>query len=162
MTATASDIERTGTPPDWLVAVVNPVLCVILRSPLHWLVSDRLMVLSVTGRRTGTEYTFPVHYERDGGRLYVGSGETNWWKNLRDGGQEVTVNLLGRRRSGHAEVLEDDREVASFVHGYLERHGTDAAARVGLSIPGEAVPPVEVLESVLDHLVVVSINLSDV
>ena len=58
----------------------------LVRSPLHRLVSDRLL-LPATGRRSGREHTFPVGYERDGDRLSVTSHGTYWRKNLRDGGR---------------------------------------------------------------------------
>lgn len=66
------------------------------------------MLLAVTGRKSGTEYTFQVGYEREDGTLSVISHGTNWWKNLRDGGQEVDVVLEGERRSGHVVVVTLD------------------------------------------------------
>lgn len=154
-------IEPADAPSDTLLRVVNPLLALLLRSPLHRLVSDRLLLLTVTGRASGTEYTFPVLYERDGGTVRVTSYGTTWWKNLRDGGQEVTVHLEGERRRGHAEVEEDDRAVAEYVRGYLRRHGPDAADEVGLDLPDGDVPSPEALESAVDHVVLVTIDLDD-
>lgn len=95
----------------------------MLRSPLHGLVSDHLLLLTVTGSKSGTEYTFPVGYEQDGETLYVTTYGTNWWKNLRGGGQDVTVRLRGERRTGHATVEEPGSAVAEYLHGYLGRRG---------------------------------------
>lgn len=64
-------VERGRSPPDWLISVVNPVLRTLLRSPVHGLASDHLLLLTVTGRKTGTAYTFPVGYEQDDGALTV-------------------------------------------------------------------------------------------
>lgn len=152
-------VEPAGAPPDLVISVVNPLLTLLLRSPLHGLVSDHLMLLTVTGRRSGTEYTFPVGYERDDGTVYVISHSTNWWKNLRDGGQEVDMIISGEHRTGHATVEEDDRVVAEHVHDYLRRGGTGGARRVGLRITGEGVPPVDEFEDAVDHVVVVTIDL---
>lgn len=154
-------IEYADLPPDWMLRIVNPLVSLLLRSSLHRVVSHRLMLLTVTGRTSGTEYTFPVIYEREGGAIRVTSQGTTWWKNLRDGGQVVTVLLEGERRTGRAEVMEDNRAVAEFVHDYLQRHGADAAERVELKLPDEEVPSVRTLESAVDHLVVVSIELHD-
>lgn len=155
----AGRIEPAGRPPDWLLGVVNPVLAFLLRSPLHGLVDDHVALLTVTGRETGTEYTFPVGYEREGGTVHVTSFGTNWWKNLRDGGQEVTLHLEGERRTGRAELVEVDGAVAEYVQGYLRRHGTDAASQVGLEVNGAEVPSVAALEGAVDHVVLVTIEL---
>lgn len=60
------------------VRVVNPLLKRLLRSPLHGLVSDDLPSVNVTGRQRGTEYTFPVGYERFDDTVSVTSHGTNW------------------------------------------------------------------------------------
>lgn len=154
-----SRVERGRSPPDWLVSVVNPVLRTLLRSPLHGLASDHLVLLTVTGRKTGTEYIFPVGYEQHDGTLTVISHDTNWWKNLRDGGQDVALVLRGERRTGHATVEMGNARVAAHVHDYLERNGVGAAGRAGLSIDGDEVPPEAELREAVDHVVVVTIDL---
>lgn len=56
----------------------------ILRSPLHGLVSNNLMLITFTGRTSGKTYTTPVNYVRDGETLIVLSHtDRTWWKNLR-------------------------------------------------------------------------------
>lgn len=68
--------------------IINPALRVLLRSPLHELVSDRVMLITYNGRRTGRVPTLPVLYHEDGGRLWVKVGHPErkqWWRNLRDG-----------------------------------------------------------------------------
>jgi hypothetical protein len=160
---TAGDdrVEPADAPPDWLVRIVNPVLKAVLRSPLHGFVSEHLLLLTVTGRKTGTEYTFPVAYERDGRTVYVTSHGTNWWKNLRGDGQRVTVRVQGERVRGHATVEEDNPAVAEHVRDYLRRNGTNAARRVGLDVPGNGVPSRETLEAAVDHVVAVTIELDE-
>jgi len=154
-------VSRADPPPELVVRVVNPVLKLLLRSPLHWLVSDSLLLLVVAGRTTGTEYTFPVGYEQDGRTVTVTSHGTNWWKNLRGGGQRVSMVLRGARRSGHAELVADDEAVAGYLHGYFERHGVGGARRFGLEIDGESVPDEETLRDAVGHVVLVRIDLGD-
>lgn len=163
-TAAAEDgkeIEPADRPPEWLLRIVNPILGLLLRSPLHFLASDDFVLLTVTGRRSGREYTFPVAYEQRNGTITITSFGTNWWKNLRDGGQAVTVHLRGERRTGHAELTEDDRAVAEYVRGYLDRHGPNAAAQVGLDLPDDSVPSTEKLERAGGHVVVVTVAFDD-
>ena len=133
-TESGGHVEPADPPPDALVRVVNPVLKRMLRSPLHPLVSDHLLLLTVTGRKTGTRYTFPVGYEQRDDTLAVISHGTNWWMNLRDGGAEVTVQLRGERRSGHATVQAEDEAVAEYLHGYFRREGVGSDRRAGLNI----------------------------
>src|SRR5205807_3639321 len=44
----------------------NPVLRMVLSSPLHPLVSRHLALITVTGRRSGRRHTFPVAYREEG------------------------------------------------------------------------------------------------
>ena len=81
----------------------------LLRTPLHRPVSGQLALITVTGRRSGRSFTFPVGYRQDGDRVTIGVGWPErkvWWRNLR-GGAPVTLRLRGTERSGHAEVRED-------------------------------------------------------
>jgi hypothetical protein len=88
--------------------IINPALRLLLHSPLLGLVSDRVMLITYTGRRTGRRYTLPVLYHEDGGRLWVKVGHPErkqWWRNARDGAT-VLVDLRGRRLSGTARLDE--------------------------------------------------------
>lgn len=133
------ELELVDRPPETLLRVANPLLARLLRSPLHGLVSDALLLLTVTGRRTGTEYTFPVGYERRGDRLFVTTHHTNWWRNVRDGAT-VEVVLRGERRRGHARRVDDPDEVADYLAGAIDRHGRRYARRLGLRLTGEGRP----------------------
>jgi hypothetical protein len=99
------DGQRPRQPPRLLFTVLNPVVRLVLRSPLNRVVSDRLMLLTVTGRTSGKSYTIPIGYARDGDTLYSGTG-AGWARNLR-GGAPVRVILQGERRRGRAELVSD-------------------------------------------------------
>jgi hypothetical protein len=89
----------------------NPVLKRLLGSPLHGLVDERLALITVTGRRSGREYSFPVGYEQDGDRVTITVGWPDrklWWRNLVGGGR-VRMRIRGEERSGHAEARGDER-----------------------------------------------------
>ncbi|WP_267639814.1 nitroreductase/quinone reductase family protein [Haloarchaeobius amylolyticus] len=141
--------------------LVNPLLKLLLRSPLHGLLSDTLLLLTFTGRKSGTQYTTPVAYEELNGDLYVTSQTDRvWWKNLR-GGAPVTVRLRGERRDATATVIEDDEAVAEYVRGFIDRHGLDKVSRLAIAIEGERVPSVEELAAGLGDTVVVRIELEE-
>ncbi|APW99570.1 hypothetical protein CHINAEXTREME_18125 [Halobiforma lacisalsi AJ5] len=69
----------------------------LLRSPLHTLVSDSVTVLTFTGAKTCNEYTTPVGYWVKDGRILV-TTHSPWWRNLK-GGAEGELHLRGKARS---------------------------------------------------------------
>jgi F420H(2)-dependent quinone reductase len=84
----------------------------VLRSPLHGLLSRRTALITVTGRSSGRDFTFPVAYEQRGDsvRIAVGAPEhKRWWRNLTDAGAPVRMRLRGVERSGHAVARGDER-----------------------------------------------------
>jgi hypothetical protein len=92
---------------DRLMTRLNPVVAGVLRSPLHPLLSAGLVLLRVTGRRTGRRYWIPVGYQRAGDTLTVlvsRASRKQWWRNYRDEGP-VAVLLRGRVREGRAYVV---------------------------------------------------------
>lgn len=99
----------------WLIKAQNPFMKGLLRSPLHSIVSGKYLLLTFTGRKSGTIYTTPVQYARDGGVLYIITSEGyTWWKNLR-GGAPVQVYLRGAAYHGDAETVADPEVVAEVV-----------------------------------------------
>ncbi len=54
--------DRPTPPPAWL----NKMMMWMLRSPFHGIVSKNIMLITVTGRKSGKKYTLPVSYVRDG------------------------------------------------------------------------------------------------
>ena len=86
----------------------NPIVVLLLRSPLHGLMSSSVILLTYRGRRSAREFTTPVSYVRDGGDLLaVGSRDHSWWKNLR-GGAPVVVRVRGLKLEGIAEAFEGE------------------------------------------------------
>jgi len=90
---------------------LNPLVKVVLSSPLHPLFSRGLALITVTGRRSGRRYTFPVSYRQAGQQVVVEVGwpeRKHWWRNLRDGGP-VELRIRGARRTGQAVARGDER-----------------------------------------------------
>jgi len=101
--------------------VGNPLLKVLLRSRWHWNASGELMLITVTGRKTGKRYTTPVNYVQDGNLLSVLThAHRTWWRNLR-GGAPVEVVLRGRKEKGMGFAYEGAAAVERFYrHLQLE------------------------------------------
>ena len=93
---------------DDVISRLNPVIAALLRSPLHPLVSSGVLLLTVTGRRSGRRYSIPVGYQREGNDLIVMVSEARrkqWWRNYRDPAP-TSVRLRGRDRTGSAELVK--------------------------------------------------------
>jgi F420H(2)-dependent quinone reductase len=88
----------------------NRVVALLLRSPLHPLVSRQLALITVTGRRSGRQHTLPVGYKQSDERLTIPvlwPQRKLWWRNLRDGAP-VRLRLRGADRGGQAHASVDD------------------------------------------------------
>ncbi len=97
----------------------NPLLVMILRSPLHPLLSGNTLALTYTGRKSGRAYTAPVNYVRDGDRLWATSYRTRtWWRNLRVG-VPVSLRLRGHEVQATGQALEDKDAVIEALSAYL-------------------------------------------
>jgi len=89
---------------------MNPIFRTILRSPLHWIFSSALLLITVTGRRTGRRYTIPVGYQRDGNQIVILVSQARrkqWWRNYREPAR-VELWLRGRAVEGRAVALVAD------------------------------------------------------
>ncbi len=79
----------------------------LLRSPFSGLLDGSVMLLTVRGRRTGTEYTLPVQYAEEGGTIWVLPGHherKRWWRNLLDE-SSVRLRLRGHEFDAVAQAL---------------------------------------------------------
>lgn len=114
--------------PEPLFLIINPAMRLLLRSPLHFLVSGSLLLITYEGRRTGRRYTTPLRYVREGKviRCFT-SGSTLWWRNL-EGGKEVSVRVAGKDGKYLAEIIKDDKQtLRAELEKYLVQFPQDAA-----------------------------------
>lgn len=93
-----------------LQGVTNQIIRGLLHAPgLSRVVGSRLLIVYVTGRKSGRRYTVPVAYTRHDGALLIGT-PFGWGRNLRTG-EPVQILLQGRRRLADVEVYKDEAEV---------------------------------------------------
>ena len=86
---------------------VNPVVALILGSPIHRILSGSVMLLAYVGLKSSHQYMTPVQYARDGNIIYVvpskPDGKT-WWRNLREPAR-VEVTVGSDTIDGTAEIV---------------------------------------------------------
>lgn len=103
--------------------VVNGLVDVLLRGGA---LGRSLLLITVTGRRTGRRYRLPVQYARDGGALWILVGDhvaKTWWRNLTTAAP-VEVRLRGARLAGVARAVDGGDEpdlVAQGLRVWLRR-----------------------------------------
>jgi len=99
----------------------NPMMVWLLKSPMHGFISKGVMLVTVTGRRSGKSISTPTNYLRDGNSLWVISWrDRNWWKNLR-GGAQTRVLLAGKMVEGRGQVVEDEKQAAQALFDYYRK-----------------------------------------
>lgn len=99
--------------------IVNPLVRLILRSPLHGLMSDTLLLITYRGHKTGREYSLPVQYVQTGQTIYIMPGmpeRKTWWRNLKET-SPVQITLRGQFLAGHATVLKPTSDSESILEG---------------------------------------------
>jgi hypothetical protein len=132
---------RRKVPPAAIIRAVNPLVRSLLRSPLHGLTDGSMVLLHVTGRKTGRIFTVPVNYVRRDSCLVVVT-IARWRVNLR-GGADVEVTWQGRRRPMRARLEEEPAAVAVAYQSLIDQLGWPAAGRhLGISVPGDRAPTV--------------------
>ena len=96
-----------------IMHIVNVPMRRILSLPFPTPIGRHLMLLRLTGRRTGRTYRQPVSYIRhDDVLLTPGGGR--WTLNLMDD-QPVPIRLLGRDVTARPELISDPDEVERLL-----------------------------------------------
>lgn len=127
--------------PEPLFVVINPVVRTLLRSPIHGLISNSLMLITFTGRRSGHHFTTPVRYVRVGDsiRCFTSAGNL-WWRNVR-GGALVSLRIGGKEMPYHAVAIVDDPlRIREALQHYLTLFPGDAVYHgIGLNRNGSLI-----------------------
>jgi len=108
------------------MASANGVVEAILQSPLHRILSGRLLLIRYLGEHTGTEHTLPVQYAetQHGLVVLVGDAETKtWWRNFTSMGQAKVLRArTWTPMTAHALVgAEEPDAVAPLLRSYAAR-----------------------------------------
>ena len=106
---------------------INPIMIFILRSPLHFLVSHSVLVLYVTGAKTGKQYFIPVSFfEHSKGLLTCVTDKPNiWWRNLTSF-DEIKILFKGKEILSRINTEPNDSDYifpklhALFSHSRLD------------------------------------------
>jgi len=121
---------RDARPPVALVRMMNPLMRVVLRTPLGRIVRP-FALLEFTGRRTGRRLRVPVGWHEIDTSLAVFT-PARWRANFRDG-RSATVHFRGRRQDMTGILDDDPQQVAAALQSLADRRGS--LRPVGIHLP---------------------------
>lgn len=96
-----------------VMRVMNVPMRAIVGLPFPTPLGRRLMLLFLTGRKTGRKYRQPVSYVRDGDTLLTPGGG-NWKLNLVEG-QPIRIRLAGKDRFATPEIIRNPDDVEPLL-----------------------------------------------
>jgi len=106
-------VEYKGPLPRWLTSSANTLVTGLRSAPL-WgsRVSQKLTVVTYTGRRSGRTVSTPVGYRRVGSTVTIPVSlpeRKTWWRNFTGDGGPLSLHLDGADRTGHAVAEVTDK-----------------------------------------------------
>ncbi|WP_459959792.1 nitroreductase/quinone reductase family protein [Nocardia sp. IFM 10818] len=105
---------------------VNATMRTLLRMPgISSVVGKRLLVIHVTGRKSGKVYDVPVAYTRHGDEILVGTRSLPWVRNIRKD-NPVQLSMGGPRRTADGEVATDNESVMRLYEIIARDNATNA------------------------------------
>lgn len=121
---------RDARPPTAVLRVTNPILKVLLRTPLSRVIRP-LALVEFRGRRSGRRIRVVVGWHTLGGAPVVVTPAS--WRGNFTGGAPTTVRWRGRRQQYVGTLEDDPAEVATTINAVLH-NGTSARA-LALHVP---------------------------
>lgn len=129
-------------PPALMLRAVNPILRLVLRTPIAGPARRQLMVVTVRGRKTGRQYAIPLTAHRIDNDLYALT-EAAWKHNFRDG---ATAEVLhdGHTTTMRGQLIDDPAVAADLFRRCAESYGVKSAQRMmGLKFRDQRIPTLE-------------------
>lgn len=149
--------QTTVAPQPKPVSKANRFVIFMLCSPLSAFMSG-ILLITVTGRKSGRAISTPVNYVRVGETILITSRvNRTWWKNLR-GGAPVTARINGKIYQGDGNVIEDRAAVEQELLRFF-RATKRTIAGIHLTPDGQPTKPEKFARVVATRVVVRISNL---
>jgi hypothetical protein len=129
----------------------------LLKSPLHGVVSSRIMIIGFEGRTSGKHYSTPVSYFQEQDEVYCFT-HSPWWRNL-IGGAPVELQLRGEKRKGIAHPETEDYELMAKKLGQMLRAVPNDAPFYEVSMDEDGEPDPQDLRRAAEDAVMIRIPL---
>ncbi len=153
---------NTTTPRPWEWSPSpssNAVVSFLLHTPLlHRLMSNQIMLLTYTGRKSGKRYTIPVGYVREGQTVTIlTKWFRGWWRNFADA---APVELLIQRRTYHgtAKAHIDEETIVPLLAEAITQYPNQATF-YGIRLADENKPNMDDVRRTAPKVVAVRVTL---
>jgi hypothetical protein len=141
--------------------VLNPIVKMLLNSPLHFIMSGNIVLLTFTGRKSGRVLSTPVSYRIVDGSVHCFTDYVNqWWRNLQDV-ESIELLLKGKKLIGKPIVVSKDQVVIAQAFGDFLTALPRSASFSDVSLDKDKIPNQQDVERAAKELVFIEIKLSD-
>jgi hypothetical protein len=119
-----SRVESPALKGTWLgtlLRFLNPVVRLLLTSPLHWPLSRWFLLVSWAGAKTGRTHATPVSYVSDETGIFVTTGDH--WPRFVVGNPTFRIRYRGGWHAATATKISDPAESAREHRHLFDQHG---------------------------------------
>lgn len=125
--------------PLWIFKIANPIVSALLRSPLHCVMSNKLMLITYQGRKSGKVITHPIGsfaWDQDEVMAFTSA---RWWVNLLEG-KPVTLLIRGQSFEAIPTAIHQREAVIDTLEQFKQRLGTEAVRGLPIGLPPDREP----------------------
>ena len=142
----------------YLFRFINPFVRVILKSPIHFILSHQILLFRVTGRKSKKIYEIPASYAHINDALVcVTLRENLWWKNFIDI-EDQDIYFKGKKINKKISInFSDDNFVRTKLKELIEHNPIDAFF-AGVKLDRNKVPNSEDLDKAAKLHTVIILN----
>ena len=142
----------------YLFRFINPFVRVILKSPIHFILSHQILLFSVIGRKSKKIYEIPASYAHINDALVcVTLRENLWWKNFINI-ENQDIYFKGKKINKKISInFSDDNFVREKLKELIEHNPIDAFF-AGVKLDRNKVPNSEDLDKASKLHTVIILN----
>lgn len=142
----------------YLFRFINPFVRIILKSPIHFILSHQILLFRVIGRKSKKIYEIPASYAHINDALVcVTLRENLWWKNFIDI-ENQDIYFKGKKINKKISInFSDDNFVRTKLKELIEHNPIDAFF-AGVKLDRNKVPNSEDLDKAAKLHTVIILN----
>ena len=139
-----------------LFRFINPFVRLILKSPIHFLISHQILLFRVVGRRSKRIFEIPASYAHINDSLVcVTLRENLWWKNFKDI-ETQEIYFKGKKINKNISINFTDNDFVRDKLKELIEHNPIDAFFAGVKLDKNKVPNSADLDKAADlHTVII-------
>lgn len=141
----------------FIYKILNPTMNALLKSPIHGILSWRIMSVEYTGRKSGKRYATPVSYYKEGNTVYCFTNG-KWWNNFREP-RDVTLRIKGKQYQGRAIASPASKEGNDKIMGRYFKAVPADAKFYGITYDKQGNPNMATVRAAASFMTMIQIDL---